>query len=397
MENLFKAVCTISSELNEISKESIPDEISNLKFRGDNANFSISLFQEYLINPNTQIKNFISILAKTIFRWSDNNLFNGYEKMATAHHGPELFLGFLPRYIDVFPDEKKSKSLLLGAAEYIGNWKKDFPKWFDYENESFKSWYLGSVGTDSRKVAAYETADHLRFLHIALIAWKIGGGNKYIEWALKYGKKFAKRIVESDEIIPVAWGPKGECYYPEDMSLSIAAIFNPFKKLGADIFGTIGVAKDTRQDNDFHFGFGVSLHYRLMRSSSFSLVPLLTIPFDIHLRNDDAYDEDGSSHLVFLPILSPRIGVQSEIMVSPKIDLVIRGEYILTNGNIGEWRYTEENHDEDEKKTLYANWNEEIEPPPEIYYHGWDFTIGIRIVNLIQSDSKGFSIGKLNY
>ena len=44
--------------------------------------------------------------------------------MATAHHGPELFIGFLPRYIDVFTEETRSKSFILEAAEYIGNWKK---------------------------------------------------------------------------------------------------------------------------------------------------------------------------------------------------------------------------------------------------------------------------------
>ena len=83
MENLFKAVCSISAELNKISQESLPREIRNLKDRadsGDNANFAISIFQEHLINPSTQIKNFFSILAKTVFRWADSNLFNGYEK-----------------------------------------------------------------------------------------------------------------------------------------------------------------------------------------------------------------------------------------------------------------------------------------------------------------------------
>ena len=50
-----------------------------------------------------------------------------------------------------------------------------------------------------------------------MVAWKIGGGNKYIEWALNYGKKFAKRITDSDEIIPVAWGLDGTRFYPEDM------------------------------------------------------------------------------------------------------------------------------------------------------------------------------------
>ena len=152
MENLFGAVCSISAELNEISKESLPREIKNLKYRSDNANFAVSIFQEQLINPSSQIKDFLTILAETVFRWADINLFHGYEKMATAHHGPELFLGFLTKYIDLFPEETRSKSLILEAAEYIGNWKKGVAEWYDYENETFRSWYLGSKGVETRKV-----------------------------------------------------------------------------------------------------------------------------------------------------------------------------------------------------------------------------------------------------
>ena len=217
MKDLFKAISSISLELNEISQESIPREIENLKFRGDNANFAISIFQEHLINPNSQTKEFLKNLAETVYRWADIHLLEGYEKMATAHHGPELFIGFLPRYIDVFPEEERSKSLILEAAEYIGNWKNNGTEWYDYENQTFRSWYLGSKGVETNKIFAYETADHIRFIHIALVAWKIGGGNKYIEWALNYGKKFAKRITDSDEIIPVAWGLDGTRFYPEDM------------------------------------------------------------------------------------------------------------------------------------------------------------------------------------
>ncbi len=220
MENLFGAVSSISTNLNDISKEGLPREIKNLKDRadsGDNANFAVSLFQEYSINPNMQIKNFLSNLAETVFNWANNNLYDGYEKMTTAHHGPELFLGFLPKYIQAFPEEKRSKTLILEAAKYIGNWKKKEFEWYDYKNETFKSWYLGSEGLDTRKIFSYETADHTRFIHIALIAWEIENDNRYFDWALKYGKKFAQKIIDSNEIVPVAWGFDGKNYYPEDM------------------------------------------------------------------------------------------------------------------------------------------------------------------------------------
>ena len=75
------------------------------------------------------------------------------------------------------------------------------------------------------------------------------------------------------------------------------------------------------------------------------------------MRSDDENDGD-ISHVVFLPITSPRLGIQSEIMISPKTDLVIRGEYVLTSVNLGNWTYTEEQEDDEgESKTWNANWD----------------------------------------
>ena len=102
------------------------------------------------------------------------------------------------------------------------------------------------------------------------------------------------------------------------------------------------------------------------------------MPFDFPIRTDDLNDE-GVSHTVFMSIVSPRLGLQSYIMLSPKIDLMVRGEYVLASANMGKWRYTEEQEGEDETTTVNANWNAtEEDPEPKIEYHGWVFTIGIR-------------------
>ena len=166
---------------------------------------------------------------------------------------------------------------------------------------------------------------------------------------------------------------------PENMRLRLFGNFKPFGSIGGEVYGDIGTVKDTRDDPDFHFGLGFSLHYRLMKTSSFSLGPIINIPFDFHMRQDDEDNEDGDgeSHTVFLPITSPRLGLQSEIMLSPKMDLVIRGEYVLTSANLGNWTYTEEQEgDEDETKTWNANWDDR--GAPEINYKGWMLSVGIR-------------------
>ena len=50
MRSLYESISTISTELNTISTEGIPSAIKDLKYSGDNANFAISLFQEYFIS-----------------------------------------------------------------------------------------------------------------------------------------------------------------------------------------------------------------------------------------------------------------------------------------------------------------------------------------------------------
>jgi len=73
--------------------------------------------------------------------------------------------------------------------------------------------------------------------------------------------------------------------------------------------------------------------------------------------------------------VSPRVGIQSEIMVSPSLDLVIKGEYVLSSINLdNKWTYSD---DDDESSSLAAHWDG---PEPEINYSGIVLTFGIRSV-----------------
>ena len=180
-------------------------------------------------------------------------------------------------------------------------------------------------------------------------------------------------------------------FNPEDIRLKIYGVFRPMHRFGGDIYGEIGFVKDTRQDTDFHFGLGFSLNYRLIKSSPFSIGPIFNIPLNFHIRSDD------SDRIVFLPNINPRIGAQSEIMINPKFDLVIRIEYILRSADIGSWRYTEENTvqgengQEEVTETFSAQWIDK--PPPKLNYHGWNITFGIRFISAVELDSRGFSLG----
>jgi len=111
-----------------------------------------------------------------------------------------------------------------------------------------------------------------------------------------------------------------------NMRLRFFGNFNPFHRFGGSVYGDIGTVKDSREDSDFLLGLGFDLNYRLIRTSPFSFGGVLSLPFDFHSRSDDG-DENNETHSVILPIFSPRVGIQSEIMISPSLDIFIRGEY----------------------------------------------------------------------
>ena len=164
-----------------------------------------------------------------------------------------------------------------------------------------------------------------------------------------------------------------------NMRLRFFGNFNPFHRFGGSAFGDIGTVKDSRDDSDFQFGFGFDINYRIIRTSPFSLGAVLSLPFDFHSRSDDVeLDINIESHTVYIPVFSPRVGIQSEIMVSPSLDLVIRGEYILASINLdNQWTYTDE---DDTSNSIPANWDLNEGPEPEINYSGIILTFGIRSV-----------------
>ena len=125
---------------------------------------------------------------------------------------------------------------------------------------------------------------------------------------------------------------------PTNMRLRLFGNINPFSRFGGSVYGDIGTVKDTRNRSDFLLGLGFDLNYRLIRHSPFSFGGVLSLPFDWHFRPDDP-DDDDETHIVYLPAFSPRVGMLSEIMLSPSLDLVMRAELILSSILLDDWFY----------------------------------------------------------
>ena len=175
----------------------------------DESNYALAWFQHYLVSREGAVQKRFRELLEALDGWVQRECVHGYEPEAEAHHGTEPFLLFLPRYIDLFPEDEDALRLLLGAAQHIGNWSTDSPDWFDEKRGSFRSYHLGTRVVGDDPDFAYEFAEHIRFIHIALAAYRASGEQRYADWAVRYGRVWARRILASDPI-PVLWTQDGE-------------------------------------------------------------------------------------------------------------------------------------------------------------------------------------------
>lgn len=158
----------------------------------------------------------------------------------------------------------------------------------------------------------------------------------------------------------------------QNRRLRLSSDYNAFHRLGGTLFGDIGSVKDSRGASNFQFGFGFNMNYRLILAPSFSLGFLMSFPFDLSARYDDA------KNYVSMPIFSPRLGMQSEVLLNSKIDLVISAEYILSTFS-GKWTYTKNENDSDDSISKPGYW---IDRAPEIYYSSFELSLGIRSHNV---------------
>ncbi len=186
----------------------------------DEANYALAWFPHFLATGSPAVMEHFEHLRDQLAGWVQRECLHGYEAEAEAHHGTEPFLLFLPRYLGLLPKDRVAAGLLADAAEHIGNWVKGIPGWFDWDRNRFYGYHIGTriVGRDPEH--AVELAEHFRFIHIALAAYRVMKQDRYLDWALRYGRRRAEMIVTAPKgDLPVMWGPDGqplrECGYTE--------------------------------------------------------------------------------------------------------------------------------------------------------------------------------------
>ena len=176
----------------------------------DEANYALAWFGHYLVTREPATADRFRELLAALAAWVETSCFHGYEPEAEAHHGTEPFILFLPRYLALFPQDRTAVRLLLDAAEHVGNWCADVPAWFDHRRGCFRSFHIGSRVVGDDPDFAFELAEHFRFLHLALAAYRVSGEARYLEWADRYGSVWARRIAAVGDRFPLLWTQDGE-------------------------------------------------------------------------------------------------------------------------------------------------------------------------------------------
>jgi hypothetical protein len=208
----------------------------------DEANYALAWFPHYLVTGSPDAEFHFQHLVEMLADWSERECVHGYRPMAEAHHGPEPFLLFLPRYLGLFPDDENAVAVLEDAAHHIGNWVPDTPAWFDWERNRFYGYRLGTRTVENDRETSVELAEHFRFIHIALAAHRTLGEERYLEWALRYGRRRAEMIVQApDGPLPLLWGPEGEPMWPQDVTPSQRAMTAANHQVEGDPLGGVEV------------------------------------------------------------------------------------------------------------------------------------------------------------
>ena len=207
----YEAYTTLRNEMGRWLKQSMLLDPPGPNDGGeDEANYALAWFPHYLITGDATVLQHFEALKAALLGWVKRDCIHGYEPKAEAHHGPEPFLLFLPRYIGLVPEDPEATSLLTDAAEHIGNWVPEIPPWYDYDRDTFIGYNIGSRDVTNEEKDAYELAEHFRFIHIAIAAYRVTGEERYLAWALRYGRKRAERLVDAPDPMPMLWTLDGE-------------------------------------------------------------------------------------------------------------------------------------------------------------------------------------------
>jgi hypothetical protein len=165
----------------------------------DEGTFTESWGGYYLLTGDRKILEFMYKLRDGFLEWGDRTgaLYHGYYAEGDAHHQPETWIFFLG-HLWWLEKNRRNVEVLEDAAHHIGNWVKDVPEWYDWENHCFRGGYpaIGTRVVREYPPYNYEAPTFFRFIQMALNAYLATGKRRYLRFSRDYADKWCDLILK---------------------------------------------------------------------------------------------------------------------------------------------------------------------------------------------------------
>lgn len=207
----------------------------DIPFRGghDEGTFTATWPGYYLLTGDEKVLDFLRGYRDSFLDYARKNFHHGYWKQGEVHHHTETFNDFLSALALVDEKEKaKMARIYTDVAEHLGNWVGSIPEWFDWENNRFRSWHLGTEVVGETPADQFETLDLFRFVLIGLDAYRLTGKARYLDWAKKYTLKWCSFFDDGGKVPGILFNsPAAERIYQKRRGKikSIGFIYNDMR------------------------------------------------------------------------------------------------------------------------------------------------------------------------
>lgn len=139
---------------------------------------------------------------------------HGFPDEAEIHHEIETFLYFqMPLWHHRLPGQETGLESILDVAEHIINAVDGVPPWYDWDNNLFRSTYLGTRSVRAYRPFDYQEGNHWRFANVAMTAYQATSDKRYLDLLAGYARPWCRHIQAEHargDVIRCSIVPEGE-------------------------------------------------------------------------------------------------------------------------------------------------------------------------------------------
>jgi len=203
-------VCGLSALRNELAAW-IEDSIvrqERVPYHGvhDEGSFTFSWDAYYFFTRDERVRRFLSWLRDGFAAWGDEHFYHGFYPEGEVHHQTEPFTHFIARFRTLDPQNDVAPRLLDHVAHHTGNWEPGVPPWYDWDRHALVSWKIGSRVVPTEPPHDYEEPDSIRPAMITLAAYAATKQQRYLDFCVDYGDKWARALLEEPYSRVAFWG-----------------------------------------------------------------------------------------------------------------------------------------------------------------------------------------------